>query len=186
MNRYSCRIPPDQDIHPCDYEEVTDVPGGRCILWVLCYRARTRIVRSKVADDTGSRCALPNNVGASSRPLRPRMWADRHPRQRLLPCCACWRDRRTLDDPRGRRPVPASAWRLRRLRPPSMVIVLRRLEVGATVKGREALPHGRSVADCPLLPPSRRLAQPGRHDGIGRGARAHSLYSFKRAALRFR
>jgi hypothetical protein len=74
--------------------------------------------------------------------------------------------------------VPASAWRLRRLRPPSMVIVLRRLEVGATVKGREALPHGRSVADCPLLPPSRRLAQPGRHDGIGRGARAHSLHSF--------
>ena len=67
----------------------------------------------------------------------------------------------------GRRPVPAPAWRLRRLRPPPMVIVLRRLEVGAPVKGREALPHGHSVADCPLLRPSRRLPQPGRHDGIG-------------------
>ena len=134
----------------------------------------------------GSGCALPHDVSASTRPLRPRMWADRHPRQRSLPCCARWRDRRTLDNPRGRRPVPASAWRLRRLRPPSMVIVLRRLEVGATVKGREALPHGHSVADCPLLLPSRRLAQPGRHHGIGRGARAHSLCSFKRAALRFR
>ena|ERR1019366_3662464 len=42
-----------------------------------------------------------------------------------------------------------------------MVIVLRRLEVGATVDGQEALPHGHSVADCPLLQPSRRLPQPG-------------------------
>jgi hypothetical protein len=56
---------------------------------------------------------------------------------------------------------------LRRLRPPPMVIVLRRLEVGATVRGREALPHGHSVADCPLFRPSRRLPQPARHDGIG-------------------
>ncbi len=48
-----------------------------------------------------------------------------------------------------------------------MVIVLRRLEVGATVDGREALPHGHSVADCPLLRPSHRLPHPGRHDGIG-------------------
>jgi hypothetical protein len=30
-----------------------------------------------------------------------------------------------------------------------MVIVLRRLDFGATVKGREALPHGHCVADCP-------------------------------------
>jgi hypothetical protein len=34
-----------------------------------------------------------------------------------------------------------------------MVIVLRCLEVGAPVKGREALPHGHSVADWPLLRP---------------------------------
>ena len=127
-----------------------------------------------------SGCALPNDVGASTRPLRPRMWPDRHPRQRSLPCCARWRDRRTLDNPRGRRPVPASAWRLRRLRPPSMVIVLRRLEVSATVKGREALPHGHSVADCPLLPPSRRLAQPGRSGGNKTRARAHSHRSLKK------
>ena len=57
---------------------------------------------------------------------------------------------------------------LRRLRPPSMVIVFRRLEVGSKVKGRKALPHGHSVADCPLLRPSRRLPQPGRRDRIGR------------------
>jgi hypothetical protein len=57
---------------------------------------------------------------------------------------------------------------LRRLRPPSMVIVLRRLEVGSKVKGREALPHSHSVSDCPLLRPSRRLPQPGGHDRIGR------------------
>jgi len=81
-------------------------------------------------------CAVPNDGGSSSWPLRPRM-CDRHPRQRLLPCCARWRDRRTLDDPRGRRPVPAPAWRLRRLRPPPMVIALRRLEVGATVKAEK-------------------------------------------------
>jgi hypothetical protein len=31
----------------------------------------------------GSGCAIPNDVGASSWPLRPRMWAERHPRQRL-------------------------------------------------------------------------------------------------------
>jgi hypothetical protein len=61
-----------------------------------------------------------------------------------------------------------------------MVIVLRRLEVSATGKNREALPHGHSVADCPLLRPSRRLAQPDRSGGIGRGARADSLYSFKK------
>ena len=48
-----------------------------------------------------------------------------------------------------------------------MVIVVRRLEVGAPVRRREALPHGHSVADCPLLRASRRLPQPGRHDGIG-------------------
>ena len=158
---------------------------SRCILWVLCYRARTHIVR---------------NPGFSIAPVAPSrtMWA-REAGHFGLGCgliairvngfchaALTWRDRRTLDDPRGRRPVPASAWCLRRLRPPPMVIVLRRLEFGATVKGREALPHGHCVADCPLVPPTRRLAQPDRHDGIGRGARAHSLYSFKRATLRFR
>jgi hypothetical protein len=74
-----------------------------------------------------------------------------------------------------------SGWGLRRLRPPPMATVPRRLEVCATVRGREALPHGHSVADCLLLRPSRRLPKPGRHDGIGRGARAHSLYSFKKS-----
>ena len=34
-----------------------------------------------------------------------------------------------------------------------MVIVLRPLEVAATVRARDALPHGHSVADCPLLRP---------------------------------
>ena len=67
MNRVSCGIPPDQDIHPCDYEELTDVPRGRCILWVLCYRARTPNVRNPAPRFDGSSCALPNDVAASSR-----------------------------------------------------------------------------------------------------------------------
>jgi hypothetical protein len=34
-----------------------------------------------------------------------------------------------------------------------MVIVLRRLEVQHNCQSQEALPHGHSVADCPLLRP---------------------------------
>ena len=48
-----------------------------------------------------------------------------------------------------------------------------------TYQSRKALPHGHSVADCPLLRPSRRLPQPGLHDGIGRRARVDLPYSFK-------
>jgi len=90
-----------------------------------------------------------------------------------------------LDDPVGRRPVPAPAWAYARLRPPPMVIVLRRLEVGANWQGREALPHGHSVADCPLLRPSRRLPHPGRPDSIGGPTRVDPLYSFKSCRYSF-
>jgi len=139
---------------------------SRCILWVLCYRDGTHMVRKPgIFDSSG--CALrtmwareAGHFGLGCGLIAIRVNGFCH-------AALTWRDRRTLDDPRGRRPVPASAWRLRRLRPPPVVIVLRRLEVGATVKGREALPHGHCVADCPLLLPSRRLAQPGRHYGIG-------------------
>jgi hypothetical protein len=41
------------------------------------------------------------------------------------------------------------------------------------------------VADCPLLRPSRRLAQPGRHEGIGGPARVDPLYSFKYSRYSF-
>ena len=60
-----------------------------------------------------------------------------------------------------------------------MVIVLRRLDVGRNCQSREALPHGHSVADCPLLHTSRRLPHPGRHDGIGGTTRVDPPYSFK-------
>ena len=93
------------------------------------------------------------------------------------------RDRRYLDDPSGWRPVPAPAWAYAGSGRLPTVIVPRRLEVQRVRQNREALPHGHSVADWPLLRPTRRLSQPGLHAGSGRGARAHSLYSFKRGRV---
>src|SRR5271156_4999563 len=58
----------------------------------------------------GSGCALPTLWAAGSWPVRlrtllfgTRVSGFRHP-------ALVWRDRRTLDDPVGRRPVPAPAW----------------------------------------------------------------------------
>jgi hypothetical protein len=91
----------------------------------------------------GSDCAPPTLRAPAARHFRLgcvlfgiRVIGLRHP-------ALVWRDRRILDDPRGRRPVPAPASVHGDRASPSRSLR------NCQIRGREALPHGHSLADCP-------------------------------------